>query len=121
MLDVLNGLWVITWCLIVFTNVRQQPYCSTVYPALLNHGWTQFWGFSAHQFKFVKEQEIHWLGGALAVTYATCITFWFLSCFSGVDSKLSWKKSWLLLAGTTALLAALIVPFFLMAIKAASG
>ena len=33
-----------------------------MYPALLHIGWTQFWGFSARQFKCVKGQEIHWLG-----------------------------------------------------------
>ena len=77
-LAVINSLWIITWCLLTFTNIMHQPTCGTAYLALGDRGWIYLWNFS-FVYKMTRKQELACVVASLVVLCVVCSLIWTLT------------------------------------------
>lgn len=76
---VINGLWILAWSLMTYSNIMETPYCTTAYYSLHNHGWMRLWNFDPQQFIDNKIRDLWCLVFGSTVGYCACIVIFVLT------------------------------------------
>ena len=88
---VINGLWILVWSLMTYTNVMETPYCTTAYFSLHKYGWMRLWNFDPHQFVNTKILELGCLVFGSVVGYCACVLIFFMTS----DNKTRKFRCWI--------------------------
>jgi hypothetical protein len=103
---VINGLWILIWSLMTYTNIMETPYCTTAYFSLNRHGWMRLWNFDPRQFVDTKIQELGCLVFGSVIAYCACVLLYFMTS----DGKMRKHRYWIstmLLVGFVVIVAVL--------------
>jgi hypothetical protein len=96
-LAVLNSIWIVVWSLVRFTNVIQQPYCSTSYIGRREQGYTRLWMFHSAEFRVTRKQEMMLLAASLVVVHTVCIFLGLFASKWGTSRAKETRKRWFIL------------------------
>ena len=94
---VLNSIWIVVWSLIRFTNVIQQPYCSTSYIGRRKRGYTRLWRFHGPEFRVTRKQEMILLAVSLVAVHSICIFLGLFTSKWGKSSAKEVQRRWIIL------------------------
>ena len=114
---VLNSIWIVVWSLIRFTNVIQQPYCSTSYIGRREEGYTRLWRFHGDEFRVTRKQEMILLAVSLVVVHIICIFLGLFTSKWGKSSAKEVQRRWIILFIWIATLVTTLSVVFTFAIR----